>query len=235
MGNKIIALFIAFIMPVGCLLLLDGLDILNVLGRENRPFVKRYVALTDEMEQSNAIKVNDTLWHTVPDFSFDGHTGRKVTHNDFKDKIFIADFFFSHCPSICPQMSKQLQRVQYEFRKDTMIKILSHTVDPERDSIPRLAEYAELYEADSTKWLFVTGSKVDLYEQARKGYYVVITEGDGGAEDFIHTPNLVLVDKERVIRGYYDGTKEEEVNQMMMDIKTVQLEYLWAAGRKAKE
>jgi len=228
MNNKIIAFLIAFIIPLFFFFVIDYLDILNIMGRGNQPKLKRYIAITPEndIDSTYAVRVNDTLWHTVPPFSFDGHTGQKITEQTFKNKIIVTDFFFTHCPGICPKMTKQLTRVQQEFRDDDEVMILSHTVDPARDTIQRLIEYADMYEADSTKWIFVTGTKKDLYHQARKGYFITATEGDGGEEDFVHSEKIVLVDKNRIIRGYYDGTNPEEVNRLMVAIKLLKLEYM---------
>jgi protein SCO1/2 len=128
-----------------------------------------------------------------------------------------------------------MQRIQRQFKNDDDIRLLSHTVDPERDDAERLAEYADMYEADSSKWFFVTGDKKALYHQARKGYFLNATEGDGGPEDFIHSERIVLVDKDKVIRGYYDGTDPESVNKLMVDIKILQLSYSRGKSRKVLE
>lgn len=225
MKNKFVALLIAIIFPVAFFLVFDHFDTWKVLGRKNQPKLKRYIPLTDTNASSTGHQANDTVWHTIPDFSFLAHTNKTITQAKFKDKIYVADFFFTNCPGICPKMSTQLARVQDEFRADKDILLLSHTVDPARDTVATLAQYASLYEADSSKWFFVTGDKKVLYEQARKGYFITATEGDGGEDDFVHSEKLVLVDKSGVIRGYYDGTKEAEVNQLMIDIKVLQLEY----------
>ncbi len=220
MKNKLGAFAIAVLIPLAFFLYFDG------QGPPTRPKLKRMLALVPpDTLQENKIRVNDTLWHTIPPFEFMGHTGKKVSEKDFENTVFVADFFFTHCPGICPKMSSQLKRVQYEFRDDPTVKILSHTVDPARDSIETLANYAEAYEVDSTKWLLVTGEKTDLYRQARKGYRVTATEGDGGEDDFVHTEKFVLVDRNRVVRGYYDGTDSLSVNRLMEGIKILQLEY----------
>ena len=219
MKNTFLAFFIAVLVPVGFFLYFDG------QGPPKRLKLKRYIALEADHPQPNKILKKDTLWHTIADFEFLGHTGKKVTHETFADKIYVADFFFTHCPGICPKMTSQLQRLQFEYRDDDEVMILSHTVDPVRDTLARLAEYAENYEVDSSKWLLVTGDKVDLYRQARQSYKITATEGDGGEEDFVHSEKVVLIDKDRIIRGYYDGTDTLDVNQLMRDIKILQLEY----------
>lgn len=194
-------------------------------GVPKRPQLKRYVALEPGMEQPNAVRINDTLWHTIPPFAFTGQNNQTITNEQFKGKIYIADFFFTHCPSICPTMTKSLRRIQAAFKPDDDIMILSHTVDPVRDTPQRLSDYADRYEADSTCWFFVTGDKKALYDQARYGYFVSATEGDGGEEDFVHTEKFVLVDPQGVIRGYYDGTDSVAVNRLVRDIVVLKLEY----------
>ncbi len=222
MKKQHLALFIAIVVPVAFFVFFDHCDVYNVLGHENRPKLKRYFAL--EAPQANSITKNDTLWQTLPPFEFDGHSGEKVNNATFKDKIIVADFFFANCPGICPKLSSQFQRIQTEFKEDDEIRLLSHTVDPERDTVEALRVYADMFEADSSKWKLVTGDKKELYEIARKGYKVSASEGDGGAEDFIHTEKFVLVDRDQIIRGYYDGTDTAAVNQLMIDIRILQLE-----------
>jgi len=225
MNSKMLGFFIAIIIPVGFFLVFDHFDVFNVLGKKNRPVLKRYFPLAANETQDNSILVKDTAYHTIPPFKFLAHTGDSISNETFKDKIFVADFFLTNCPGICPKMSSQLRRVQAEFREDDDLCILSHTVDPERDDKETLATYARMFEADDEKWFFVTGEKPILYEQARKGYFITATEGDGGPEDFVHSEKLVLVDKNQIIRGYYDGTDSTDVNQLMIDIKILELEY----------
>jgi len=229
MNGKALGLFVAIIFPLSFFLFFDHCDYYQLIGKKNRPVLPRYIPAaqtsSDSSGQAAGILKNDTLWHQVPPFSFVAQTGDTISEKTFANKIYVADFFFSHCPGICPKMSMQLQRIQREFKTDDDIRILSHTVDPARDTPARLREYADLYEVDSTKWFMVTGNKPDLYAQARKGYYVVANEGDGGEEDFIHTEKFMLVDKDRVIRGYYDGTDPKEVERLMVDIKVLKLEY----------
>ena len=220
MKSKILGLFIALAVPVAFYFYFSNKEVPPI------PRLKRYLALTpEEADTMPHIKHNDTLWHILPPFEFLGHNGKTITQKTFEDKIFVADFFFTNCPGICPKMSGQLARVQNEYRYDEEIMLLSHTVDPQRDTLQALAAYAELYGALPNKWLFVTGDKKALYHQARKGYYITATEGDGGEEDFVHSEKLVLVDKDKVIRGYYDGTDTLSVNRLMFDIKLLKLEY----------
>ncbi len=160
----------------------------------------------------------DTVYHVIPPFKLQAHTGNEVSNQSMAGNIYIADFFFTTCPSICPVMSKHLTRVQNAFEKEKDVKILSFTVDPKRDTINALAAYARKFGADTSKWLFVTGDKKDIYSLAREGFFLSTSEGDGGEEDFIHSPKFVLVDKKGMIRGYYDGTDTVEVKRLMRDV-----------------
>lgn len=225
MKSKLLGTLIAIMVPVAFFLFFDHFDYFKAQGRKNLPKLPRYGAIEADTQQSNKIFVNDTFWHTIPPFEFTAQTGEKITNERLKDKIFVADFFFTNCPGICLKMSSQLQRVQKEYKEEEDVLILSHTVDPSRDSVETLRTYANLYEADSSKWLFLTGDKKDLYQIARKGYFVTAKEGDGGPDDFIHTEKFVLVDKSGVIRGYYDGTDSIAVNKLLTDIKLLMLEY----------
>lgn len=163
--------------------------------------------------------------HRVGDFNLTDQNGNTVTPNNFKDKIYVTDFFFVTCPTICPKMTDQMLRVYEEFKDNDAVLLLSHTVMPEEDSVPVLKEYADKIEVNSNKWKFVTGDKKQIYDLARKTYFAAVTEGDGGVDDFIHTENFVLVDKEKRLRGFYDGTSKKDVDRLINDIYTLLSEY----------
>ena len=163
--------------------------------------------------------------HRIAPFELLNQDGNTITEKEFEDKIYVADFFFTTCQSICPKMSGQMQRLAEEFAADNELKFISHTVYPEVDSVPLLNAYAKEYGANPEKWQLVTGDKKQIYDLARKSYFAVTTEGDGGEEDFIHTENFVLVDKDKRLRGFYDGTNPEEVDQLIEDIEILKNEY----------
>jgi len=163
--------------------------------------------------------------HVVGNFSLTDQDGNNTTAKDFKDKIYITDFFFATCPTICPKMATQMNRIYDEFVDNDQIAFLSHTVMPVEDSVPVLKEYANKLEVSSSKWKFVTGDKQQIYNLARKTYFAAITEGDGGVDDFIHTENFVLIDKEKRLRGFYDGTSKKDANRLINDIYTLLEEY----------
>lgn len=170
-------------------------------------------------------EVKDTVYHSIPDFEFIDQDDRKIDQKSMEGKIYVAEYFFTTCKSICPVMNDNLKRVYKEFRNRKDFLILSHTVDPETDSVPVLKQYADAHGVNDDRWKFVTGDKKKLYEIARKGYLLNAEEGNGGEEDFIHTQNFALIDKEHHIRGFYDGTDSLEINRMIQDIRILLNEY----------
>jgi protein SCO1/2 len=156
------------------------------------------------------------IQHTISEFSLYSQDNRSVTLDEWNDKIVVANFFFTHCPVVCPAMVKQLKKVQDVFIDDPNILITSFSVDPERDSV---AQFAARMGVLDTNWLLLTGEKKQIYRLARNSFLVVATDGDGGPTDFIHSEKLVLIDRQKRIRGYYQGTNEKEVEQLIIDIK----------------
>ena len=173
----------------------------------------------------HALKVNDTTYHFIPDFEFTNQFNEKVTQTTLKNKIYVTEYFFTTCQSICPVMNTNLERVYKEFKDKPEFMIVSHTVDPEMDTVPVLMEYAKKHGVVSKKWLFLTGEKPKLYDIARKGYLLNAEEVTGDADDFIHTQNFALIDKEKHIRGFYDGTDSLEINRLIQDVKLLLKEY----------
>lgn len=177
----------------------------------------------------------DTIYHSIAPFSFLNQDGKIITEKDYDGKIYVVDYFFTTCKSICPKMTTELIRVQDKFKyTNGVVQILSHTVDPEHDSVPVLKAYSEMVHADTKTWNFVTGDKKQLYDMARNSYLLNALEGDGGPDDFIHSELFVLVDKEKRIRGIYDGTNIKEVNDLIDAIKVVMAEYLIKENKNKK-
>jgi protein SCO1/2 len=164
-------------------------------------------------------------YHTIADFSFTNQNGKTITQEDYKDKIYIADFFFTTCPTICPIMTKNMAAIQAKIINNPEVLLLSHSVTPQIDSVAQLKKYAMEKGVVDAKWNLVTGPKKDIYEIARKSYLAVKTDGDGGPFDMIHTENFILVDKERRIRGFYDGTKMEDIEKLLEDLNVLQQSY----------
>lgn len=162
--------------------------------------------------------------HKVADFSLTNQNGKTITQKDYEGKIYVADFFFTKCQTICPIMTNNMVKIQEQFSEDPNVMFLSLSVTPEMDSIPVLREYADRKGVNDAKWNVTTGDKKHIYALARKSYFAVLDEGDGGVQDFIHTENFVLVDTKRQIRGYYDGTDLEEIDQLISDIVVLEEE-----------
>lgn len=178
-------------------------------------------------EKEIAPNGKDTIYHTVAPFSFINQDGKTVTDKDYNGKIYVVDYFFTTCKTICPKMTSELLRVQNKFAYTKgLVQILSHTVDPENDSVPVLKAYSEMVHADTKMWTFVTGDKKELYDMARTSYLLNATEGDGGPDDFVHSELFILIDKEKHIRGIYDGTDIKAVSNLMDDIKVLMAEYM---------
>lgn len=162
---------------------------------------------------------NKSESHRVSSFELINQNGKLITEEDYKNKIYVVDFFFTSCPTICPVMANNMVKLQDEFKDNDEIKFLSISVTPEIDNIPVLRKYADEHGVIDTKWNITTGDKKHIYELARKSYFAVVEQGDGGLQDFIHTPNFILVDKRKQIRGVYDGTADEEINRLTDDLK----------------
>ncbi len=162
--------------------------------------------------------------HRVAAFELTNQEGEKMSTESWKGRIVVVDFFFTHCPVVCPTMTENLKKVQEAFRDDEEILINSLSVDPERDDPAQLTRFANKFGVESPQWQMLTGDKKEIYRLARNSFMVVATDGDGGPDDFIHSEKLVLVDRQRRIRGFYDGTDESEVNQLIKDIKRLKNE-----------
>ena len=179
------------------------------------------IDLEDEMVDPELLRVG--YGHRVGDFSFANQEGKTITQEDVKGNVFVVEYFFTTCKTICPVMNVQMRRVHEKFEKIKGFKILSFTVDPDTDDVAQMKRYADEHGASADSWHFLTGSRADLYRLARRSFFVLKpaeaeNQGDVGS-DFIHTNNFVLVDKKMRIRGYYDGTSAKEVDQLMHDIE----------------
>lgn len=164
---------------------------------------------------------NSVQIHTVGDFELINQNGEIITQNDYKDKIYVTDFFFSSCQTICPIMTDNMVKVQDTFIDNNDIMFLSLSVTPDIDSIPILREYANKKGVIDSKWNITTGDKEHIYKLARNSFFAVSDQGDGGLQDFIHTPNFILVDKKKQIRGVYNGTDNDEILRLINDIKVL--------------
>ncbi|MBZ0327736.1 MAG: SCO family protein [Altibacter sp.] len=179
--------------------------------------------------QVNAEMVDSTLqhvkkYHTVGDFSLLNQNGKEITSKDYEGKIYVADFFFTTCQTICPIMTDHMLQIQEAFKNDTAVLLLSHTVTPEIDSVAQLKKYALEKGVDDKKWNLVTGDKKEIYDLARKSY-LAAKDNPFSENDLIHTENFVLVDAKKRIRGFYDGTSPEDITKLLEDIQMLKAEH----------
>lgn len=175
-------------------------------------------------ELVDSTKLHVKKFHTIADFALLNQNGDTITQKDYENKIYIADFFFTTCPTICPIMTDNMLKLQEILKTQDNVLLLSHTVTPEIDSVPVLKAYAEKKGVNDAKWNMVTGDKQQIYDLARKSYLVAKYEPFDGDYDMIHTENFVLVDSRRRIRGFYDGTNWDEMEDLLKDLEMLQRE-----------
>lgn len=204
------------------LIFVGGIIIAYFLTKPDEKPLKIYNPIDVESEMVEKDLVRKGFGHTIQEFSFTDQTGNSYGSKDLKDKIYVAEYFFTTCGTICPRMNAEMQRVQAAFKGNDQFKIVSFTVDPETDTVAQMKNYADGHGADPKQWHFLTGDKTDLYKLARRSFFVLkpaeaANQGDVGS-DFIHTNYFVLVDTKKRIRGYYDGTSSKEVDKLIGDI-----------------
>ena len=168
---------------------------------------------------------NDTIYHTVADFQLIDQDSSVVTNSTFANQVYVSDFFFTSCPTICPKMKQQMLRVYEKFEDNDQVGILSHTIDPKHDTVAVLKDFADKLGIRSDKWKFVTGDQDYIYDLGETSYMVMADEDPDADGGFIHSGAFLLVDKERRIRGVYDGTVEEQVEILLKDIEKLLKEY----------
>jgi protein SCO1/2 len=203
-------------------------------GTQNHYVLPRYLPKIDstkgepllgKVQLPDGREVTDTLYNHIPPFKLTDQDGKVVDQSIVKNKIYVADFFFTRCGTICPKIASQLTRVQDIFRNNPNIVFLSYSVDPEHDSPDKLKAYAQKYEAIPGKWYFLTGDKAEIYDLALHGFYLPAVDAgvkDGKPDEtFIHSEKLVLVDKEGIVRGFYDGTDKEDVDRLVLETRVL--------------
>lgn len=200
-----------FLFSVVCIVLF-----MNVLTPEKRLPIMNPADVNPELVDSTMQHVSK--YHTIADFSFINQNGKIITQKDYEGKIYVADFFFTTCQTICPRMTKNMAEVQKAIMNNPKVMLLSHSVLPDMDSVPVLKKYAIEKGVDDSKWNLVTGNKKDIYGIARKSYLAVKTGKPEEMYDMVHTENFILVDTKRRVRGFYDGTKKEDIQRLIADI-----------------
>ena len=183
---------------------------------EKLPILGNREAITKTV---NGKQITDTLYHQIPDFEFINQDSVKITQKDFVGKIYVADFFFTTCPTICPKMKTQMLRIYNKFKDNPKVAILSHTIDPRHDTPAVLKEFSKNLGIQNSMWQMVTGDKAKIYEIGQKSYMVSATDDPTQPGGIVHSGAFILVDKNRHIRGIYDGTEPERVDKLMADME----------------
>jgi protein SCO1 len=205
MIGKILGFFVVVFLGLGC----KNDKKLPILGERD---------ITSKL--INGKMVTDTIYHTIPAFTFIDQNNTAVTNANFKgSKIYVADFFFTSCPTICPKMKTQMLRLYKHFKGNESVGFLSHSIDPRHDTVPVLADYAKKLGIEGNQWRFVTGQKEKIYEIGLKGYMATAKEDSTADGGFVHSGAFILVDKKMRVRGIYDGTLPEEVDDLQEDIE----------------
>jgi protein SCO1/2 len=194
-----------------------------MINKEKKHALKVYNPVDVNPEMVDSLMQRKGYGHKMGNFSFLNQYGKTITQEEVKNKVFVVEYFFTTCGTICPKMNKNMQIIQKEFALERDLKLLSFTVNPEIDTVEQMKMYADGHGAIEGKWHFLTGEKSKLYALARTSFFILKPAeaqnlGDAGG-DFIHTNNFVLIDKEKRIRGYYDGTSSKEVKHLIDDIK----------------
>ncbi|NQX86711.1 MAG: SCO family protein [Flavobacteriaceae bacterium] len=212
----------------GVTLLIISSVIISIIYSILKP--KKILPIYQPAQVSTAL-VDSTIqykkkYHKIGNFKLVNQNGDTITEATYDNKIYVADFFFTTCGTICPIMTKNMHSVQKAILMDKEVMLISHSVTPKIDTVEQLKRYAKANHVNSSKWNLVTGDKKQIYELARKSYLAVKTNGDGGPFDMIHTENFILIDKEKRIRGFYDGTNLEDIDRLMGDISILKSSYI---------
>ncbi len=190
---------------------------MNALTPKKRLPIMNPADVNPELVDSTVQHVSK--YHTIADFSFTNQNGETITQKDYEGKVYVADFFFTTCQTICPKMTSNMAEIQKAFLNNPKVMLLSHSVLPDTDSVPVLKQYANKKGVVDGKWNLVTGDKKEIYGIARKSYLAVKTGSPAELYDMVHTENFILVDTKRRVRGFYDGTKTEDITRLIEDVK----------------
>lgn len=193
---------------------------------------RHYLADTVITSTRDGKEYSDTNWHKLPPFSLTNQLGKQVSWDDMKGKVVIADFFFTHCPTICPSLTRNMQRLQESItnsqrvgdKTPNFLHFISFSIDPERDSVDRLKQWANRFQINPDQWWLLTGDKKDIYNMSIEEMKVTAVDGQGIDTNFIHTPYFVLVDTNRHVRGYYNGLDTLELGRLSNDIILLTME-----------
>ncbi|MFZ9688000.1 MAG: SCO family protein [Chitinophagaceae bacterium] len=218
-SRVLIAFIVVVFIPVASYLIVDHYS----KDAVNMP--RRYFYDTVDVKKEKGREVNDTVWHKIRPFKLKNQFGKEVGLDDWGDKIIVVDFFFTSCPSICPTLTRNMKRLQTAFKKtDTIVRFVSFSVDPERDSVPKLKAYGDKFQIDHDTWWMLTGDKKEIYDLAFNEFKASIASNGNIDTGFIHTEKLFLIDKDRVVRGWYNGLDSVHLDQVIKDVVLLNME-----------
>lgn len=217
--TTIIALLVVAVLPVISYLLVEDLS----KGAVQMP--RRYFYDTVVVKKEKGRDVYDTVWHKVRPFKLKNQFGKEVGFDDLNGKIIIADFFFTSCPSICPKLTRNMKRLQDAFKKtDTIVRFVSFTIDPERDSVPKIKAYGDRFGIDHDTWWMLTGDRKEIYDIALNEFKASIAAEGNIDTGFIHTEKFFLLDRDKVVRGWYDGLDSVNLGRLIKDVVLLNME-----------
>jgi len=218
-GRVFIALIVVVIIPVASYL------IVNHYSKGAIEMPRRYFYDTVLVKTEKGREVTDTVWHKIKPFKLKNQFGKEVGLAEWGEKIIIVDFFFTSCPSICPTLTRNLKRLQTAFKKtDTIVRFVSFSIDPERDSVPKLKAYGDKFQIDHDSWWMLTGSKKEIYDIALNEFKASVASNGNIDTGFIHTEKIFLLDKEHVVRGWYNGLDSVHLDQVIKDVVLLNME-----------
>lgn len=217
--TKIITLIMVTVLPLASYLFVSS------LSRDAIKMPRRYFYDTVLVKQEKGKEVNDTQWHKIRPFKLQNQFGREVGLQDLEGRIVIADFFFTSCPSICPTLTRNMKKLQTAFKKtDSLVRFVSFTVDPERDSVARIKAYGDKFGIDHDTWWMLTGDRSEIYDIALSEFKASIASNGNIDTGFIHTENFFLLDKDKVVRGWYNGLDSTNLDKLIKDVVLLNME-----------
>lgn len=217
--TTLITLILVTLLPLASYLFVSN------LSKDAIKMPRRYFYDTVLVKQEKGKYVNDTVWHKVKPFKFKNQFGKEVGLEDWGGKVIIADFFFTSCPSICPKLTRNMKKLQTAFKKtDSLVRFVSFTVDPMRDSVQALKAYGDKFGIDHDTWFMLTGEKKDLYDMALNEFKANIASNGNIDTGFIHTDRFFLLDRDRVVRGWYSGLDSVNLDKLIKDVVLLNME-----------
>jgi protein SCO1/2 len=217
--TTIITLLVVIVLPIISYLLVEN------LSRDAVQMPRRYFYDTVVVKKEKGKEVNDTVWHKVKPFKLKNQFGKEVGLDDLNGKIIVANFFFTSCPSICPKLTRNMKRLQDAFKKtDTIVRFVSFTVDPERDSVERIKAYGDKFSIDHDTWWMLTGDRKVIYDVALNEFKASIASEGNIDTGFIHTEKFFLLDRDKVVRGWYNGLDSVNLGKLIKDVVLLNME-----------